>query len=116
MIRVLVIIGHYLPGEKSGGPARSIANLVEVLGDECEFSIVTSDHDLGASTPYHDVRPGEWVTVGKARVLYLSDRELTWYGTRALLRERQYDVLYLNGVLSDKFSIIPMVLRKLRLV
>jgi glycosyltransferase involved in cell wall biosynthesis len=116
MIRVLVIVGHYLPGEKSGGPARSIANLVDVLGDECAFSIVTSDHDLGVSTPYAHIRPGEWMDVGKARVLYLPQSALTVFGIRSILSETEYDVLYLNGVLSDRFSIIPMVLRKLRLI
>ena len=116
MTRVLVFVPHYLPGEKAGGPARSIANLVEVLGDEYQFWIVTSEHDLGVSTRYESIRPGEWMTVGKARVRYVADSELTWAGVRALLTETYYDVLYLNGVLSDRFSIIPMVLRKLRLV
>jgi glycosyltransferase involved in cell wall biosynthesis len=116
MIRVLVFLGHYLPGEKSGGPARSIANLVEALGDECAFSIVTSDHDLGSSTRYDNILTGEWMTVGKAKVLYVADDQLTLVGVRSILRHAPHDVLYLNGVLSDKFSIIPMVLRKLGLV
>jgi glycosyltransferase involved in cell wall biosynthesis len=116
MIRVLVFVGHYLPGENSGGPARSVANLVEVLGDECEFSIVTLDHDLGSPTCYDNVRPGEWMTVGKAKVLYVADQRLTLSGVRSILSHTPHDVLYLNGVLSDKFSIIPMLLRKLRLV
>src|SRR4051794_11427574 len=115
MIQVLVVVGHYLPGEMSGGPARSIANLVDVLGDECAFSIITSDHDLGVSTPYPGIQPGEWTRVGKARVLYLPNSALTVLGIRSVLRETAYDVLYLNSVLSDRFSITPMLLRKLRL-
>ena len=69
--RVLAFLPHYLPGEKSGGPARSIANLIDALGDDCSFSLVTSDRDLGSATPYENVRVGEWTRVGKGRVLYL---------------------------------------------
>ena len=36
--QVLILAGCYLPGIKGGGPIRTIANLVEVLGDEFEFS------------------------------------------------------------------------------
>ena len=47
MARVLVTIGSYLPGYKAGGPIRSVANLIDALGDDFEFRVVTSDKDLG---------------------------------------------------------------------
>ena len=70
--KVLVCIGYYLPGFKSGGPVRSMANMVAHLVDDVQFYIVTSDRDLGDDSPYPEVvNDGEWVDVANARVLYL---------------------------------------------
>ena len=45
---ILSFAGHYLPGYKAGGPIRSIANMVDQLGDEFDFRIVAGDRDLGS--------------------------------------------------------------------
>ncbi len=50
-ITILAFIGHYLPGYKAGGPIRTLENMVDALGDEFEFRIVTSDRDLGDGDP-----------------------------------------------------------------
>ena len=70
MKKILVIIGTYLPGYKAGGPVLSIANLIDYLGDEYEFSVLTSCCDLNETVPYPDVAEEDWNTVGKARVFY----------------------------------------------
>ncbi|MBK8032150.1 MAG: hypothetical protein IPK17_22260 [Chloroflexi bacterium] len=69
---ILILIGHYLPGTLTGGPVRSVANLVDWLGDEFDFRILTADRDQGDSAPYPQVRAGEWYSVGKAHVRYLT--------------------------------------------
>jgi len=42
---ILCFVAYYPPGYKSGGPVRTIANMVEHLGDELDFRIVTRDRD-----------------------------------------------------------------------
>src|SRR5579862_5514192 len=69
--RVLILSDYYLPGELAGGPIRSLANLVEVLGDEFDFRIVTRNHDLGATTPYANIKSSVWAESGKAQVWYV---------------------------------------------
>ena len=34
---ILTMLAHYLPGYRSGGPLRSVFNLVDHLGDEFTF-------------------------------------------------------------------------------
>lgn len=112
---VLVFIHHYLPGFEAGGALRSLANIVELLGDEFNFHIVTSNHDLLDRTPYPGVACDCWVSVGKARVWYLSGRLA---GAWALLKDlRQLgDVpVYLNSLFDPRFSLLPLVLAKLGL-
>ena len=68
---IVLLVGAYLPGYKAGGPIRSIANLMEALGAEFHFRIVTLDRDLRQKSPYPGVVTNRWVRVGHADVMYL---------------------------------------------
>ena len=68
---VLALINWYLPGFKAGGPVKTLHNLVEAIGDEYEFKIVTSDRDLGDKSPYVGVIAGAWNSRDGVNVLYV---------------------------------------------
>jgi glycosyltransferase involved in cell wall biosynthesis len=114
--RVLVLLDHYLPGYKVGGPLRSIESLVEVLGDELEFLIAARDRDLGDAHPYRTVVPGGWQPSGKGRATYFGPGALGWRALRRFLRATPHDALYLNSLFSPRMTFRPLVLRRLRLV
>lgn len=97
MRRILISLGCYLPGFQAGGPIRSVANLVQALGDEFDFRILTADRDLGSSTPYPNIRLGVWQPVGKAQVMYLAPAQRNLIAWRHHLNALDYDVLYLNS-------------------
>jgi len=107
---VTVLVGHYLPGMKAGGPIRSIANLVEGLGDEIDFRIVTRDRDLGDAAPYRSIVPNRWTAIGKGQVRYTSAERLEPFSLARILREADSGCIYLNSFFSWEFSILPMVL------
>ena len=67
-MRILTSVGYYLPGYKSGGPIRTIANLVDRLGDEFQFKIVTADRDSGDEKPYRNIKVADWNSVGNNNV------------------------------------------------
>jgi glycosyltransferase involved in cell wall biosynthesis len=113
--RILLTANVYLPGYLYGGPVRSIAGLVESLGDEFEMLVVTSDRDLRASSPYKDVQLDAWNKVGKAYVHYMRRRSQTIRRMARLLRETPHDLLYLNSFFSPRFSIIPLTVMRLGL-
>ena len=113
---ILTFTGHYLPGFKGGGPIRTMASLVETLGDAFDFSLVTMDRDLGCSEPYADIQANSWQQVGKARVCYLSPEKLTWSFLRQLIRDTPHDILYLNSFFSVHFGILPLLLHRLGVV
>jgi len=112
---VLAIVGHYLPGYRAGGPIRSVANLVELMGEDFEFRILTSDRDLGDTAPYRAVTPGCWVRVGKATVRYLAPEEMSLLTFRRVLCDTEYDTVYLNSFFS-RMTIWYLVYRRLGLV
>lgn len=112
--RVLIMADHYLPGYRAGGPIRTLSNLVEQLGGEYEFRIVTRDRDLGDDVPYADVVSGRWHPMGAARVYHASPRELVAGELGRLLAATPADLLYLNSFFSPRMSVLPLVLRRLR--
>lgn len=113
---ILLLTGHYLPGYKAGGPVRSIANLVEALGEEFHFRIVTSDRDLGDTAAYPNVSPNQWMPVGRAQVMYLPPGLHGSLRMYALLRTVNGNtVLYLNSFFSRRFSMMAVAMRRLGL-
>lgn len=112
---ILILIGHYLPGTLTGGPVRSVANLVDWLGDEFDFRILTADRDQGEVAPYPNVTAGQWYPVGKAHVRYLTPAERQLFALGVVLRATPYDLLIVESVLA-RTSIFALLLRRLGLL
>ena len=113
---VLIFVGCYLPGFRGGGPIRSIANMVDRLGDEFDFRIVTMDRDLGELHPYQSIKVDTWNQVGKAQVFYASTASRSLRGIARLMRTTPHDVLYLNSFFNTAFTLKPLIARWLGLV
>ncbi len=107
--RILVFVDWYLPGFRGGGPITSIANLVEALGGEYHFSIVTSDTDYGQRAPYPDIVTDAWTELGPScRVWYCSREASSYRHVRRIIAETDYDLLYLNSMFSLGYTIFPL--------
>ena len=115
-ITILIIVPAYLPGYRAGGPIRSIASMVELLGDEFDFKIITYDRDLGMMEPYAGIVRDTWRNVGKAEVYYASKMSLRFLELRRLINSVKHDILYLNSFFSPTFTIKPLLLRYLKLI
>ncbi len=113
MKKILCFVAYYLPGYRSGGPVRTIANLVDHLGDVFDIRIVTRDRDALDIESYPNVKVDAWNTVGKAQVFYASKRSITLAGITQLLRETPHDVLYLNSFFAFGFTTLPLLARRL---
>ena len=103
MKKIMVFIGGYLPGEKYGGQVTSISNFVEVLGDEYDIKIVCSNHDFKETTPYSNITSG-WNSVGKAKVLYLKNKEQNYKNYLTILKEIKPDLIYCSGIMYIKVN------------
>lgn len=110
---ILTFIGFYLPGYKAGGPIRSIANMVERMGDEFDFRIVTADRDMGDTNPYPDVAIDTWNPCGKASVFYRSPGSVGWRALLASLRSVDFNLVYLNSMFSASGALRPLIYRRL---
>src|SRR5262245_37382162 len=64
--RIAAVVEHYLPGFRAGGPMQSVAALVQQLGHEIEFYVITRDRDEGDRAAYPGLHTGEFKSLGKA--------------------------------------------------
>lgn len=108
---ILALCDYYLPGFRAGGPMRALSGLVEHLGDDFDFRIVTRDNDLGGD-PYTNVEADVWQPVGKSQVLYLSSQRRSFDAIRRAFDDTSPDVVYLNSFMSPLMTIRPLVLRR----
>ena len=110
---ILVFVHFYLPGFKSGGPVRTLSNMVESLSNEFEFRIVTSDRDVLDTQSYEEIEVGAWNSVDKAWVYYVSPENCGLRYWMKIMRETQYDVLYLNSLFDPLYTTLPLLAQKL---
>ena len=108
---ILIIMGRYLPGYRDGGPVRSIKNLVDYLGKEYNFKILTYDRDHGDTEPYPNIRVNDWNRVGNADVYYVAPGKFT----RKVIVDlsNKSDLVYVCGCFSD-YSINTLIANRLK--
>jgi glycosyltransferase involved in cell wall biosynthesis len=112
--RILVFIDWYLPGYKAGGPVRSMANMTAHLASEFDFYIVTRNTEYGESEPYTTVRADSWNNVQPGvQVWYASHGRTSLTRWRKLIQAVKPDVVYINGIYSPLFSLLPLVAARL---
>ena len=111
--KILIIMGRYLPGYKDGGPVRSIKNLVDYLGDEYEFRILTCDRDHGDTQPYPNIRVNGWNPVEKTMVYYVSPHGFTKTLIKKLSNE--VDLVYVCGCFND-YAINTLILKRFNII
>ncbi len=101
-----------MPGNKAGGPVKSVYSLLNLLKDEFDFFIVTVNCDLGTDIPYENLKSNVWVKKNETTVYYFSKSELNKQNLIKVINEIKPDIVYLNSFWSFYFSILPLWLKK----
>lgn len=112
--KILVFIDWYLPGYRAGGPVRSMANMTGHLSGEFDFYIVTRNNEYGETAPYTDTIADSWNDLlPGVKVWYASEGKTSLTVWKHLIKTTSCDVVYINGVYSPKFSLLPLITAKL---
>lgn len=107
---ILLFIDWYLPGYKAGGPIQSCANLVDHLKTDYHFKIITRDTDYCETKPYENVQSNVWQKVDEnTQIYYLSGNNTNKKYIFNLIQQTSFDMVYLNGVFSYYFVIVPLL-------
>lgn len=113
MKKVLVFIDWYLPGYKAGGPIRSMANMIASLKGDYTFYVICRNSDYLESNPYPNTKPDDWNKLSENEyVFYINNQSLSFGLLKRIIKSEDYDLIYINGVYSFFFSIVPLILSK----
>jgi glycosyltransferase involved in cell wall biosynthesis len=113
MKTILIFIDWFLPGYKAGGPIRSYANLLDHFKNEYTFYIVTRDTDYTETQPYKGITPNTWSRRDtNVHIWYCTAGFPSRSNFKKLITETPWDVLYINGIYSWKFSILPLLIAR----
>lgn len=104
----------FYPATKAGGPINSAGNFVKALSCDYEIFIITDDRDFGESTPYPGVIVDKFCDYFGAKVFYCSSLLSMLKVLINLLRSNPNALLFLNSFCSIHFSIVPMIMRRLK--
>lgn len=110
MRTIAILCGRYLPGYKDGGPVRTLINLINCLGKEYNFIIITNDRDHGDNEPYKGIKYTEPNKVAHATVWYLKPNGFTFTTIRKLTRNA--DLIYVCGPYDD-YAYKALILKRI---
>ncbi len=111
MKKLLIFIDWYLPGYKAGGQIPSVANIIELIKDKMDVSVVTSDRDEGDELAYKGIAPDKWLYKKGVRIMYLSPKNRTKNTFQKILSQ-EFDTVYFNSFFSSRFTLLPLWLLK----
>lgn len=112
---ILILLSNFSPGYMMGGPLTSNLNLINALKNEADFKIITSNHDFGDTQPYNGIEANKWILFREFKVWYLNYGPTKIIGILKVLKNENFDTLYINSFFDFYFSIIPLVYRFLGL-
>jgi glycosyltransferase involved in cell wall biosynthesis len=109
---IAVLIDWYLPGNKAGGPVRSVFSLLNLMKDKFNFRVITTNTDLGSAAPYQNIEADKWIDHNGVPVYYFSKEKLDPGKLLEVINSAAPDVVYLNSFWSWHFSLLPLRLKK----
>ncbi len=90
-----------------------MANMVEHLAGEYDFYIITRNTDYQETDPYKDIEYNTWSEFQPGvKVFYASPEFQNKKTFQKLIKEGNFDIAYINGIYSWKFSILPLFVLK----
>jgi glycosyltransferase involved in cell wall biosynthesis len=107
--RVTIVCRSFPPAYLRGGPARSLGALVEALGEEFRFSVITSAYDESSVGTMPGIQSDQWSRRGSVAVWYSSKKRPAPWGIARLIRALSPDVLYLNSQFDVWFAVLPLL-------
>lgn len=114
-IKVLILIDWFLPGNKAGGPVKSIYSLVKMLQNNVDFYIITMNTDILSDKTYNTTA-NKWTKYEGINVFYFSKDFFSTKNFVNVIHQLSPDVIYINSFWSYHFSILPLLLKKFNIM
>lgn len=108
--RILIIYDYFSPSFKAGGPTQSIINLVTQLHTVYDFEIVCSAYEFNPKEGLQGIKVNEWNDWRNlCSVFYWDSKFSDIKRLRQVFQESKSDVVFVNGVYSLFYNILPIL-------
>lgn len=109
LINILIFIPWFTPAYRAGGPIQSIANMLEQLYLDYDFSVFTSNADIDGKKT--GVKADEWINYKRGIKVYYADNVSSETLDRNF-KMADPQVVFINGIYSMPFTFLPLKFRK----
>lgn len=115
---LLIFYDHFFPAYKAGGPIQSITNLANALQDDYSIYMITSSYDLNEVKPLANIKTSVWSQVCLPasttiiNVWYAVAGKPSAYDIKAAIIKIDPAAVYLNGMFSYRFVLVPLMVIK----
>lgn len=96
---ILIVMDYFYPGNRSGGPSKSIENLCVELSERINFYILTRNHDLNVRETYPSIVFNKWLARVDYNIRYCSRLYNPFFLLR-FLRNHDIHCIYFNSFFS----------------
>ena len=108
---IFITIPWFLPAFRAGGPIQSVANLIENFTVDIEYRIFCADEDLNRE-PLTGIVKNEWTNYNTHTKVWYAEKENVSDVVCKEIANIKPDVLYIIGLFSWHFNIVPMLFCK----
>ncbi len=111
MTKIFITIPWFVPAFRAGGPVQSVANLVKEYREGVEYLIFCGDTDLNGAE-LENIQTNEWVPFNEYTKVWYARPEKRSDTLVKLVEKEQPDILYIIGIFSWHFNIVPVIFCK----
>src|SRR5947207_1151409 len=86
--------------------------MLNLLKDEFNFFVITTNCDLGSKTPYKNIKANTWIRHNDIPVYYFSKEKLKSKNILDVINGVDPDIVYLNSFWSYNFALLPLRFKK----
>jgi glycosyltransferase involved in cell wall biosynthesis len=105
MKNCLVVTASFFPSFRSGGPVRSLSNLLTMIDKAYDIDIVTLDRDLADSSVLKNIKSNAWQNnFSNCNTFYMSPDINIFRKFKKIFHKNTYDIIYLNSFFDYKFT------------
>lgn len=106
MKKILITSASFYPSFKSGGPVRSLCNLLNVIDNKYSIDVISADRDLGDVKKFDEVVSNKWQNnFGKSSIFYMSPKFNFFFDVVKVFQRKEYHILYLNSFFDYGYTI-----------
>lgn len=116
LTRVAVFSRYYLPSVAGGGGLVSLLRLIAEEDQSTEFLVLTSARNLPIEPRESASPPIHWQLHEQVRVGYMRNIPAAWLSARKELKLWDPDFIFFNSLHSPHFTILPLLLTRLRIL